>query len=240
LSPRKPRPDLRDKKEREILEAAAAVFAEQGFRTTRVADVAERAGIGKGTVYEYFRSKEDLFLRLFDWYTNEAFASMLGELQEPSSSAVDVLRRSGETLLASCQKMLPFYPLTMEFWSASTAPEFRERLVEEFRELYRRFRGALAGAIRAGIEQGEMGSHVNPDAVAAVLVSAYDGLFLQAWFDPSFDPVASGRHFLEMLLKGMAVDAKVPGDGERGEGEETRGKAPTLPTSPAPARKSWR
>jgi AcrR family transcriptional regulator len=214
LSPRKPRPDLRDKREREILEAAAAVFAERGFRATRVADVAERADIGKGTVYEYFRSKEDLFLRLFDWYTREAFASMLGELEGPSGSAVDALRRSGETLLQSCQQMLPLYPLTMEFWSASTAPEFQERLVEEFRELYRRFRGALAGAIRAGIEQGELAPRVNPEAVAAVLVSAYDGLFLQAWFDPSFDPVASGRHFLEVLLDGMAVDPELPGTGE--------------------------
>jgi AcrR family transcriptional regulator len=217
LSPRKPRPDLRDSKEKEILEAAAAVFAERGFRTTRVADVAERAGIGKGTVYEYFRSKEDLFLRLFDWYTNEAFASMRGELEGPTGSAVDALRRSCETLLASCQQMLPLYPLTMEFWAASTAPEFRDRLVDEFRELYRRFRSALAGAIRAGIEQGELGPHVDPDAVAAVLVSSYDGLFLQAWFDPSFDPVGSGRHFLEVLLRGMALD-----DG-RGDGrEETR------------------
>jgi AcrR family transcriptional regulator len=222
LSPRKPRPDLRDKREQEILEAAAAVFAERGFRTTRMADVAERAGIGKGTVYEYFRSKEDLFLRLFDWYASEAFASTLGQLEGPTGSAVEALRRAGETLLASCQQILPFYPLTMEFWSASTAPEFKERLVEEFRELYRRFRGALAGAIRAGIKGGELGSHVDPEAVAAVLVSAYDGLFLQAWFDPSFDPVASGRHFLEILLGGMAVDPKIPGQIRRGLREETR------------------
>jgi TetR/AcrR family transcriptional regulator, repressor for uid operon len=221
LSPRRPRPDLRDKREQEILEAAAAVFAERGFRTTRVADVAERAGIGKGTLYEYFRSKEDLFLRLFDWYTSEAFTSMRAELQRPTGSAVDALRRSGGTLLAICQQMLPFYPLTMEFWSASTAPEFRGRLVDEFRELYRRFRGVLSGAIREGIEQGELSPHVKPEAVAAVLVSAYDGLFLQAWFDPSFDPVASGRHFLEVLLKGMAADAKVPGDAGRGKSGRT-------------------
>jgi AcrR family transcriptional regulator len=206
LAPRKARPDLRGKREREILEAAAAVFAQRGFRTARVAEVAERAGIGKGTVYEYFRSKEDLFIRLFDWYMEQAFASMLGELEAPTDSAVNALRRSGENILASCQEMRPFYPLTMEFWAASTAPEFQERLVEEFRQLYRRFRSALAGAIRRGIQHGELEPYVDAEAVAAVLVSAYDGLFLQAWFDPSFDPVPSGRHFLEVVLKGMAAD----------------------------------
>lgn len=204
MSPRIPRPDLRDKKEKQILEAAAAVFAERGYRTARVADVAERAGIGKGTVYEYFRSKEQLFLRLFDWYASEAFASVRGELTRPSGSAVDALRRSGEAMLLSCQQMLPLYPLTLEFWSASTAPQFRQRLMDEFREAYRRFRGALAGAIRAGIDEGELDSHTSPEAIAAVLVSTYDGLFLQAWFDPSFDAVASGRHFLDIVLRGMA------------------------------------
>jgi AcrR family transcriptional regulator len=222
LSARRPRPDLRDRKEKAILEAAAAVFADRGFRTARVADVAERAGVGKGTVYEYFRSKEDLFLRLFDWYTSEAFASMRGELERPSGSAVEALRRSGETLLASCREMLPFYPLTMEFWSASTAPEFKERLVDEFRTLYRRFRSALAGAIRAGIAQGEIGPHVDAEGVAAVLVSAYDGLFLQAWFDPTFDPVASGRHFLEIVLEGMAVDRRPAAPEAWKEVKETR------------------
>jgi AcrR family transcriptional regulator len=221
MCPRKPRPDLRDKREKEILQAAAAVFAQRGFRATRVADVATRAGLGKGTVYEYFASKEDLFLRLFDWYTSEAFATVARELEGRPGSAIDALRRSGETFLASCQQMLPFYPLTLEFWSASTAPEFKQRLADEFRQLYRRFRAALAAPIRAGIAQGELAPHLNPEAVAAVLVSAYDGLFLQAWFDPSFDPVASGRHFLEVLLKGMAVDAKAPGAGERGESGQT-------------------
>lgn len=223
MSPRKPRPDLRDKKEKAILEAAATVFAERGFRTARVADVAELAGIGKGTVYEYFRSKEDLFIRLFDWYMNEAFASMLDELDTSTGSAVDGLRRSLETLLARCQEMRPFYPLTMEFWAASTAPEFKERLVDEFRLLYSRFRGALAGAIGTAVDRGELGSHVDPEAVAGVLVSAYDGLFLQAWFDPSFDPLASGSHFLRVVLKGMSADRpESAADDQTTEVEETR------------------
>jgi AcrR family transcriptional regulator len=203
LAPRNPRPELRDKRKREILEAAAAVFAERGFRTARIADIADRAGIGKGTVYEYFRSKEDLFISLFDWYLNQIFASVSNELDISSKSIVDALTRSSEILLISCDRMRPFYPLTMEFWAASSAPAFKERLAEEFKQLYRCFRGALAETIRLGIRRGELGSHVNPEALAAVLVSAYDGLFLQAWFDPSFDPVESGRHFFAIALKGM-------------------------------------
>src|SRR6516164_895653 len=45
----------------EILDAALAAFAERGFAATRLDDVAARAGITKGTLYLYFRNKEDLF-----------------------------------------------------------------------------------------------------------------------------------------------------------------------------------
>lgn len=221
MAPRRPRPELRDRKAKVILEAAAAVFAERGFRTARVADVAERAGIGKGTVYEYFRSKEDLFLHLFDWHMSGLLTSTLEELESFQGSSVDALRRATETLLAGCRDLLPLYPLTMEFWSASTAPEFKERLVDEFRDLYRRFRAGLAAAIRTGMAGGELGTHVDPEAVAAVLVGAFDGLFLQAWFDPSFDPVKAGRHFLDIVISGMSADRSP--DGRTSPSQDRRG-----------------
>jgi AcrR family transcriptional regulator len=212
MSPRTPRPDLRAQKEREILTAAAAVFAERGFRGTRIADVAARAGIGKGTIYEYFRSKEELFMSLFHWYTEQAFATMLDTANDSGDSPLTVLRRSCDSLLASCQEMQELYPLTMEFWSASTASEFRERLSEEFRHLYEQFRGAIAEILRAGMARGEVGPHVVPEAVAAVLVGALDGILLQAWFDPDFDPLASGSHFLDVLTLGLATGSTSPAD----------------------------
>lgn len=49
-----------------ILEAATRVFAERGFFAAQVADIARRAGIAAGTVYLYFRSKDELLITLFD------------------------------------------------------------------------------------------------------------------------------------------------------------------------------
>jgi AcrR family transcriptional regulator len=222
MAARTARPDLRDQREREIMEAAATVFAERGFRGTRVADIAQRAGIGKGTIYEYFRSKEDLFTRLFHWYTEQAYSSMLGTAHESTDSPLTVLRRSCESLLVSCHEMQELYPLTMEFWSASTASEFREGLSEEFRRLYEQFRGAIADILRAGKARGEVRPQVEPEAVAAVLVGALDGLFLQAWFDPHFDPVAAGRLFLDVLVIGLREDPEHGTEAsEEGKGEVT-------------------
>ena len=56
-----------DKKDR-IIKAAARVFAQKGYAGAAVADIAVQAEIGKGTIYAYFDSKEDLFFAVFEWF----------------------------------------------------------------------------------------------------------------------------------------------------------------------------
>ncbi len=52
----------RDKKRQEIMHAALILFSDKGFESASMAQVAVKAGIGKGTIYEYFNTKEELFL----------------------------------------------------------------------------------------------------------------------------------------------------------------------------------
>ncbi|MGI6514560.1 MAG: TetR/AcrR family transcriptional regulator [Syntrophomonadales bacterium] len=54
----------RGKRER-ILEAAQSVFARKGYYLSKIEEIAELAGVGKGTVYEYFASKEELYKEMF-------------------------------------------------------------------------------------------------------------------------------------------------------------------------------
>jgi len=55
-----------DEKRRRILEAAVRVFARKGYHGAKVAEVARRAGVADGTIYLYFRNKEDILVSLFD------------------------------------------------------------------------------------------------------------------------------------------------------------------------------
>src|ERR1700733_4419185 len=61
-------PRIVDKKERALglVRAAQIIFAKKGFDATRIEDVAKQAGVSKGLMYEYFRSKEDLFFAVCD------------------------------------------------------------------------------------------------------------------------------------------------------------------------------
>jgi TetR/AcrR family transcriptional regulator, fatty acid metabolism regulator protein len=59
------RTDVAVDKRRQILDAAVRVFARQGFHSTRVADVADEAGVAYGLVYHYFRSKDQILNEVF-------------------------------------------------------------------------------------------------------------------------------------------------------------------------------
>src|SRR6266581_6391082 len=74
-----------DKREA-ILRAATDVFASRGFFNAQVADVARAAGVAAGTVYLYFRSKDDLLVSIFEKTMREALAegrAAVADLDEP-------------------------------------------------------------------------------------------------------------------------------------------------------------
>jgi AcrR family transcriptional regulator len=190
----------------QIVDAAATVFAEKGFFKTIMADIAAEAGIGKGTLYEYFRSKDDLFFAVFERFMDQASQAASGNARSSGKSAADRLMAIGASVTADWPALRKIYSLTMEFWAAAASSRNRERFKTAFKEGYRQYRELVAGVIREGIEAGEFRPETAVDSVAAVLVGAWDALLLQAWFDDSFDPSVSGRDFLETLLEGLRVD----------------------------------
>jgi len=204
MTPRPSRPDLRQRKAEAIVHAAASVFAESGLRRARISDIAARAGVGKGTIYEYFRNKDELFLAVFDGYVEAAMASAVAAGAR-SEDPVQALRAFFLATLETLDEMLPLYPLTLEFWTAAAGSELGERLGRDFRNLYRRYGDVVAEMVRAGIRARRFSAGVEPLAVARVLVGAIDGIFLQAWLDPQFDAKSAGAAFLEVMLAGLGA-----------------------------------
>src|SRR5215470_20373145 len=68
-----PRPDVSEERKNQILEAALAVFARLGFQQTRMDDIAEKAGLSKGALYLYYKSKDAIIAALLKYFfTHEA------------------------------------------------------------------------------------------------------------------------------------------------------------------------
>jgi AcrR family transcriptional regulator len=77
-----------EQRREEVLDIAARVFAEKGYRAANVTDIVERAGIGRGTFYLYFDSKQDVFLELIERYFSE-FEELLTENQTRLARAIE-------------------------------------------------------------------------------------------------------------------------------------------------------
>ena len=76
----------------EITEAAMAAFAENGFAATKVADVARRAGVSKGLLYLYFKTKEDLFKAVVRSFISPKIDTLARTVESSEHSAEEFLR----------------------------------------------------------------------------------------------------------------------------------------------------
>lgn len=148
-------------KKHEIIEAAIKVCAEQGFERAKVRDIARTAGIGKGTVYEYFASKEELF--------TEALRFSIARLGEGMENALT----SGVTIR---EKLLAYARFHHQFLSEQIDTMVLFAQFNFFSEATRRFlmeqQGIifrqLAELVRQGVGSGELRADL--DAEAAILV----------------------------------------------------------------------
>lgn len=77
-----------EERREQLLEAAALVFSEKGYRNASVSDVVERANVARGTFYNHFSSKQDVFLELIERYFDE-FAGILRDSHDRLKKALD-------------------------------------------------------------------------------------------------------------------------------------------------------
>lgn len=195
---------VRQDKKTHIIEAAARVFAQRGYAGANVAHIAVDAAIGKGTVYEYFDSKEDLFFAVFEWYLRSTSKQASVSISVLGGSASDRLLALSDSIMSLWDEIKDVFTLTMEFWAASASSQMRDRFKAAFRDLYAEFRDLVVSLILEGIERGEFRPAHRPEPIAAALVGTWDALFLQAWFDEDFNPVTTAQEFLTIIIKGLS------------------------------------
>jgi AcrR family transcriptional regulator len=87
-----PRQRRKDARPHELLEAALALFVEKGFAATRAEEVAQRAGVSKGTLYLYYPSKEELLKAVIAHYLSARIAATAEEVSQIQGPMTPVLR----------------------------------------------------------------------------------------------------------------------------------------------------
>jgi AcrR family transcriptional regulator len=180
----------------QILKAAQSCFGKTGFHKTKMDDIVLASGLSKGALYWHFKSKDEIFLALFDQYDREIFAAWDDLSAGP---ALETLRIESEIVLTA----LAGDRMLVEMWSEFLKhPLARDR----FAVIYDHSRERLAGTIEKGIERGEI-APCEARHAAAMLTAVIEGLLLQALADPSFDPLEVWPTTWQILSAGMTPDA---------------------------------
>jgi AcrR family transcriptional regulator len=182
-----PRPQIDHVRRPQLLEAAAGVIAERGIASTRIADVAERAGTSPPAVLYWFDSKDELLAEALT-VDEERYYRRLTERLETVESPRDRLRLLLESSAEEYDSRL-----WMEIWTRA----LRDRSTRQARQrLDRRWRKQIAELIHDGQRSGEF-EEADADDVALVLASLIDGLAVQVTLG---DPDVPKERMLALVL----------------------------------------
>ncbi|MBI1796491.1 MAG: TetR/AcrR family transcriptional regulator [Candidatus Eisenbacteria bacterium] len=190
-----------------ILIAALDAFVENGFAATRLEDVAERAGISKGTLYLYFDSKEALLTAVVRENVVpfvEAAERRVAEFHGSSRDLlVELVRGWWTGMHESRMGGLPKLVL-------AEAANFPEVARIYFDEVVQRVRGLFAGALRRGIERGEFRPVDVDYTVRVVMAPVVMGLIWKhSLVKCQIDDIDFDRHLnaiIDIVLHGLVKD----------------------------------
>ena len=184
-----------------ILEAALAVFAEKGFFVSRISDIADRANVADGTVYLYFKSKDEILATAintaFDTFMNNA-RTELGQIADPAERLRRLARLHLEALGSNRNAAIVFQ---MELRQSTRLSEFSHHHLIEYFSL-----------VRDAIQEGQRRGQFRPDMPDKVAANCFFGAIdemVTSWVLSEHDfPLANAADaIVNILLNGMRVEA---------------------------------
>jgi AcrR family transcriptional regulator len=180
-----------------ILAAAVAQFALHGYADTEMGAIGQAAGVAKGTLYLYFKSKEELFLAAVD-HALQRLVEFVFESIVCLDDPVAIVRTSFRAIARFCAKN----PEVIELMAAERAA-FRDR--KPPRHLFHRDKNSpfFAEIIRRGMAQGAF-RQVDPDLVVQTCGALIQGLILGARREGNLDQLVDrAEESLDLLLRGL-------------------------------------
>ncbi len=187
-------------KPQQIIEAAVRVFARKGYYNSRVSDIAREAGIAAGTIYLYFKTKDDILVTLF----RDKMAEFVGALRKAIA---------GEPDAASKVRRL----VSLHFSMLEENPDLAEVVQVELRQGQKFFRGAssqeigaysalLGSVLEEGVAQGRFRSELPVKIATKMLFGAMDQM-ATSWVlgKRGYQLVDTADAVAEIFLQGVAA-----------------------------------
>lgn len=196
-----PKPDVSTERRAQIIEAALACFARKGYVHTTMDDIVAESGLSKGSIYWYFKSKDEIFKAAM----TAIAANVVGEpmhVLQTAATATEKVHTAAQIMVDFCHDIAQYFGLLLEFWSQS---ERRDAEMHFWAEMLPPYQQMVATVFRDGVQTGEF-RKVDADALAWMMMSAYDGLAVYNMMIPDIDIGKISKTFIETLLRGLLPD----------------------------------
>ncbi len=193
---------LKEFRTAELLEAARTVFAKKGFHGATVDEIAAAAGVAKGTVYLYYRSKQDVYWGALEHGITELhnqIRTRLAQEETPEKKVREFIAIKVHYFEANREFFRIYFS---ELGSGFSHPA---QMPRNFEELYLQQASLLEEAIRQGIERGEI-REIRADTAAVAISDLIRGIIVQRLLGWSKKDVESDINFVfDLVWRGIAT-----------------------------------
>jgi TetR/AcrR family fatty acid metabolism transcriptional regulator len=182
------------------LEAAVTVFARQGFHQSTVAQIAKEAGVADGTIYLYFKNKDDILVQFFSYRTKLVFDRFRAEVQKADNS-LDKLRYLIRRHLMEFQRdrnMAVVYQVETHQNS---------RLAEsQIREMSQMYQDLIAEIVELGQQEGRIRKTLYLGLVKRFILGSVDEV-INTWLhsEKEYDLVSMADPLVDLLVRGIGT-----------------------------------
>ncbi|MEE4602398.1 MAG: TetR/AcrR family transcriptional regulator [Desulfobacteraceae bacterium] len=183
-----------------ILEAAVKVFARQGFYQSTVAQIAREAGVADGTIYLYFKNKDDILVHFFQYKTKQVFERFRAEVNHAENS-LDKLRNLIKRHLAEFQRdrdMAILYQV---------GTHQIDRLAEDqIREMSKMYQDLISEIVEAGQQEGSIRKDLYVGLVKRFILGGVDEV-INTWLhsEREYDLVSMADPLVELFVRGIGT-----------------------------------
>ena len=183
-----------------ILEAAVKVFARQGFYQSTVAQIAREAGVADGTIYLYFKNKDDILVQFFSYRTKQVFDRFRAEVNN-SVNSLDKLRNLIRRHLTEFQRdrdMAVVYQVETHQNS---------RLADaQIREMSQMYQDLVSDIVETGQQEGRIRKDLYVGLVKRFILGAVDEV-INTWLhsDKNYDLVSMADPLVDLFVRGIGT-----------------------------------
>ncbi len=189
-----------------VLDAAQQVFAESSYAASSVEEIARRAEISVGTLYNLFNSKEEIYTRVVSRAQAEFFEYMTQEVREARGPA-EKLRQAIHCHFEHFKRYLGQWRL---YVSASNGFqwELKSKLADEANVAQSKFLGLLTDIIQTGMDEGVFKPGVAADDLALSILAVPHAFLVALLFNEDADPLSGRPHAIKIVERMVGLDVE--------------------------------